>query len=290
MAFGIKKKDEESGKKDKETTVVREIEHEGKVYTVEDVKNLLAGQKSATEKSQSVAGIVAAAQRYGVDVETYLSQAEGAFGVMNQLIEKGVIDRKGGVLQKKEEEKRASAGQGDDLSRLFNEQNQQGQGGGGSAMDEGKIAEIVAKALGPLTEGMKTLGARVESVDKTQGDLIRLDLQKRIRKEHENLSEDDVSRVFGFAMKDDTKSLWDHAKEFSAKKTEETTKLRGEHAKEFGVNLETFDQNKLNQQSADGGAGAMFKEKKFSFDKKDDKTLSPLEAAKSFVDSQVAAD
>jgi hypothetical protein len=269
------------------SNVVREIEIEGKVFKAEDVQNLINLQKSATEKLQSVSGITLAAQKYGVDVDTYLSQAEGAFSVMNGLIEQGVIDRKGNVQQKKDD-----GGGGKDVNDLENLFNKSGDGEGEKTplVGEEKIASIVAKALGPLMDGMKKMDTRLSGVDQTQSDLIRLRLQDQMREKHKNLSEDDVSRIFGQASQDSKRSLWDFASEFSQKKTEDTAKLRGEHAKEFGINLENFDENKLKQQSAEGGAGAFIEGKKFSFDKRGEDVMTPLKAATAFIESQAAED
>ena len=245
---------DESGKSD-ETNAAGKIEVEGKSYSAEDVQNLVKMQASATQTMQEVAEIKAAAEKYGVDVETYLGQAEGAFGVMSQLIADKVINLPAG-------EGKAPAG-----------------------ID--KIAAIVAKALGPQLESIEELGKRVAAVDKTQGDMIRLNLEEKVTTKFPNLKPNDISQVFGAAMQDRTKSLWEHAEAASKAKASSVSSLREEHAKEFGIDLSKFDENKLKEQKAGGGAGVLFEGKKFSFNpKKGDKdSVTPAKAAAEYIES-----
>ena len=275
---------EEGSKSGEETKGAGKIEVDGKDYSIEDVQNLVKLGASATQKMQEVAGIKAAAEKYGVDIETYLGQAEGAFGVMSQLIADKVIDEKGDRIKTvpaKEPAKDDSDG-GVDLDKLFNL-----PGGDTSGLKGAdKITAIIAKALGPQLDAMKQLGDRVAAVDKTQGDMIRLNLEEKVTTKFPNLKSSDVSQVFGAAMQDRSKSLWEHAEAASKAKASDVNLLRGEHAKEFGVNLEKFDENKLKEQEAGGGAGVLFKGKKFSFNPKkgDEETVSPRQAAAEYIE------
>jgi len=278
---------DEGGKSGEETNVAGKIEVEGKSYSAEDVQNLVKLGASATQKMQEVAGIKAAAEKYGVDTETYLGQAEGAFDVMSQLIANKVIDEKGNVIkiERKEEEAGASDKPGGetDLDKLFN----LSSGETGKATGVEKIAAIVAKALEPQLEGIKKLGERVGTIDKTQGDMIRLNLEEKVMSKFPNLKATDVSQVFGSAMSDRSKSLWEHAEAASKVRATDLGSLREEHAKEFGVDLGKFDENKLKEQEAGGGAGVLFKGKKFSFNpKKGDKdTVTPAQAANEYIEA-----
>ena len=262
------------------------IEVDGKEFSVEDVQNLVKQGASATQTMQEVAGIKAAAEKYGVDVETYLGQAEGAFGVMNQLITDKVIDEKGDRITKEPVKKPAEGDlKGDtDLEKLFNLSGVDSKGLQGAD----KVAAIVAKVLEPSMEGIKKLGERVAAVDKTQGDMIRLNLEEKVTSKFPNLKPEDVSLVFGSAMQDRSKSLWEHAETASKAKASSVSTLRGEHAKEFGIDLEKFDENKLREQEAGGGAGVLFKGKKFSFDKKGDDVVNPAKAANEYIEKTVS--
>ncbi len=282
------KKIEEGGGSE-ETNVAGKIEVDGKEYSAEDVQNLIKQGTTATQKTQEVAGILAAAEKYGVDIDTYLSQAEGAFGVMSQLITDKVIDEKGNIVKKKTEEPAPKKDEEEvDLDKLFNLSGEEKTKVTGAE----KIAGIVAKALGPQLESMKKLGEKVAAVDKTQGDMIRLNLEDKIVGKFPNLKPNDVSQVFASAMQDRSKSLWEHAETFSKAKASDMSVLRAEHAKEFGVNLEKFDENKLKEQEAGGGAGVFFKGKKFSFNAKpgDKDAVSPAKAAAEYIESIASKD
>ena len=282
---------DDSGKsgEGKETNVAGKIQVDGKDYSVEDVQNLVKQGTAATQKTQEVAGILAAAEKYGVDAETYLGQAEGAFGVMSQLIADKVIDEKGNILKVEGGKPTDDDSTGDDdLSKLFNLPGGDSKG----LVGADKVAAIVAKALGPQLDEMKKLGDRVAAVDKTQGDMIRLNLEEKVTSKFPNLKAGDVSQVFGAAMQDRSKSLWEHAEAASKEKATNVGALREEHAKEFGVNLEKFDENKLKEQEAGGGAGVFFKGKKFSFNAKhgDKDAVTPAKAAAEYIKAMSSSD
>jgi len=269
-----------------ETKDAGKIEVDGKSYSTEDVQNLVKQGAAATQKTQEVAGILAAAEKYGVDVETYLGQAEGAFGVMSQLIADKVIDEQGNTIKKQVKPKPTDDKQDEevDLDKLFNLTAGDTKGLQGAD----KVAAIVAKALSPQLEAMEKLGERVAAVDKTQGDMIRLNLEEKVMSKFPNLKPNDVSQVFGSAMQDRSKSLWDHAETASKAKASDISALREEHAKEFGVDLTKFDENKIKEQEAGGGAGVLFKGKKFSFNPKrgDKESVTPLQAANEWIEAR----
>jgi len=274
---------DESSQSAEETKGAGKIQVDGKDYSVEDVQNIIKQGQSATQKAQEVAGVLAAAEKYGVDPETYVAQAEGAFGVMSQLIADKVIDEKGNILKATVQKTPEKDPEGDDdLMKLFNLP----AGDTSSLKGADKIAAIVSKALGPQFDEIKKLGERVAAVDKTQGDMIRLNLQEKVMAKFPVLKPSDVSQAFGSAMNDRSKSLWEHAEALANVKTAELASLRTTHAKEFGIDLTKFDENKLKEQEAGGGAGVLFKGKKFSFDPKkgDTDSVSPLKASMEFLE------
>lgn len=274
----------EGGESNGETNVAGKVKVGEKEYSAEDVQNLVNQQATATQKTQEVAAVLAAAQKYGVDPETYIAQAEGAFGVMTQLINDKIIDEKGNILQVKAKETpgKTETDGDDELAKLFDlpavgTQNLKG-------ID--KVAAIVAKALSPQLDALKKLGERVDTVDKTQGDMIRLNLQEKVMDKFPVLKPSDVSQVFGSAMNDRSKSLWEHAEALAGMKTAELNELRKTHAKEFGVDVAKFDENKLKEQEAAGGAGVLFKGKKFSFNARSDdaEKVDPAKAAMEYLE------
>jgi len=272
---------EESDHSDKESKVAGKIEVDGKEYSAEDVKNILAQGATATQKAQEVAGVKAAAEKYGVDLETYMGQAEGAFGVMSELISAGIIDEKGNVIKKEEKGTPIKEPEGDELAKLFGL-----PPGDTKVTGAAKIAEIVQRALAPQLGEITKLAERVAAVDKTQGDMIRLNLEKEVGGKYPALKSHDISQVFARAMNDRSKSLWEHAEAVNAVRSAELASTRAIHAKEFGVDLTKFDENKLKEQEAGGGAGVIFKGKKFSFNAKkgDEKAVNPRSAAIEYIE------
>jgi hypothetical protein len=278
------KKIDESGQSE-ETNAAGKIEVNGKEYSKEDIQNILNQQKAATEKTQKVAAVLSAAQKYGVDVDTYLAQAEGAFDVVSNLIQNKVIDEHGKIIQARKElqvEDKVKGSENEDLAKLLN----LSSGETGALGGEDKIAAIVAKALSPHLEGINKLAERVSAVDRTQGDMIRLQLEDKLSDKYPNLSKSDISQVFGSAMNDKSKSLWEHAEMLSKVRTAELGELRKKHAEEFGVNIDEFDANKMKEQEAGGGAGVLFQGKKFSFNAKpgDENVIDPKKASIEFIE------
>ena len=282
--MAVKKIDESGSSNDSgESNVAGKIKVGDKEFGASDIENLLNQQETATKKTQKVAAILSAAEKYGVDVDTYLQQAEGAFDVMSSLIQDKIIDERGNVIKKQVEPKKEEEPKGDeDLMKLFN------LSGDDTSPLKGadKIAAIVAKALEPQLGEVKKLAERVSAVDKTQGDMIRLNLEEKVMGKYPNLSRSDVSQVFGSAMADKSKSLWEHAEMLSKVRGAELGELRKKHAEEFGIDLEKFDENKIREQGAEGGAGSFFQGKKFSFNAKGEDAINPKQAAIEFVEAQ----
>lgn len=250
---------DDSGSNSNQTLSV-EIDGAAKDFNVEDVKNLVSQQASATQKTQQVSAILKACEKFDLDPESFVGQAEGAFSVISDLIEKGLVDEQGTILQKK---------QGSDdinFSKKTTDKNLD--------FSEGKILDLVTKALKPLTEKLGVL-----EQDQTQ--LTRLRINDSIKSKFKNLEDKDISQLFAIANSDRSKTLVQHAEELSNKKVVDHSDLRKKFAKEFGVDLTDFDANKLAEQDADGGAGAMFKGKAFSFKKGKD-NVSPRKAMKDF--------
>ena len=79
-----------------------EIDGELKQFTAEDVKNLKAMQKSATEKYQKASPVYKAAEKFGLDPEDYLEQTDYAMEVVHKLMQAGVIDAEGNELKKQD--------------------------------------------------------------------------------------------------------------------------------------------------------------------------------------------
>ena len=255
---------EEEPTKDAPTEMTVEIDGEQVTVTAEDVVNLKAQQASATQKTQTVAAIQQAADKFGLSPEEYVAQADGAFGVMGDLISQKVIDNSGKLIEKKEPEIKP------DDKLLFQ------QAAVPSKLEE--RMENIEKIIGSIP-------GEIEGIKQDQTYIIRGDLQRQIQVKHPELNNDDISQIFGIAMNDAKKGdIWQHAEDFVGKKTAMKADDRTKFAEEFGINLEQHDENKLRQASPDGGAALVIKGKKLTFSRTKDKdSLTPMQAMKEFM-------
>jgi len=231
-----------------------------KVLKTDEVQNLFNQNTDLTKNVAGMTNISKAIDRYGTDPDTYLSNAEAAFGVISDLTSRGLIDDQGNVLDKKKE----GDGSGGitpkpnvDLSSVF------GEGDGGDKND--RTLQIVSKVVETHLGGLKK---QIDELTSGQAGLYRSQLQTKVQSKYPSFSNEDVSKLFGTASVNPGKDLWAHAEEMAkGKKATESTE-RERFAKEFGVDLKTFDENKVREQNADGGSVTVFPEKKFVFNKR----------------------
>lgn len=250
------------------------IGEESKTLTADDVKGLLEKEASVTQKAQSVAEVMKAADRYGLTPEEFLLQSEGAFRTMANLMDHGVIDKTGKIITESKPKDEGAKNRG-------NQSLGGNQGGSGNQTDD--VLSIVKQAmgdvLGPVTK-------RMEQLESDQDNLIRLDFERQLMKAHPNLDKDDVSRIFATASHDRKKTLFDHAADYAADKDKKLNSMKAEWAKEMGIDLEQA--NRLKEMGSEGGASALIKGKKVKFgaSSKDPNVVSPLKAAREFLARQ----
>jgi len=246
------------------TGITIQTEDGEKKFSVEDVQNLHSQAAKVSQSSQKVANILKTVERYQTDPDTYLENAEAAFGVVNTLIEQGIVDDKGNLVEKKVPEVKP---------RGF------APPAGEPSGTPDKTLQIVMKALTPELE---KFGKRLDGLEDGQAGLYRERLTKDVKAKYSDFDDEDISKLFGKASVG-RDSLWDIAEVMAGEKKIKQGQLREAHAKEFGINLEEHDRNKLQEQDADGGVSAAFKGKKFMFRSrakrtKDKDAVSPKEA------------
>lgn len=251
---------EPASTKDAPAALTIEIDGKQETVTAEDVLNLKAQQAGATQKTQMVAAILQASEKFGMTPEEYVEQAEGAFGVMGNLISDGVIDNTGNLVKKTAPDVKPPV------------------------IPPAQAPTGLEQRLDKLEKVLASIPGEFESLKQDQTYMIRTDLQRQIQGKHPELNEDDVSRVFGIAMNDPKKgSVWQHAEAFVNQKTAMKADDRKKFAEEFGINLEQHDENKLRQASPEGAAAAIIKGKKIKFrPNKGEDAVSPMQAAKEF--------
>ena len=244
-----------------------------KVYTPQDVEQLITATTQVQEKLNAMSVVEETVAKYGIDAQTFVTNAEGAFSVMSKLIDEGIIDQKGEVVAKASPSG-APPVQNNQPPRSLTPPSIQ------PAINAlGNIEALEAK-IGKIEK-------LVESIDKTQASVIRTNLERDILLKHPELSKEDIPKVISVALKDRSKNIFDHAATLADIRQGEKVRMREELAKEFGIDLKTFDENKLIEADGKGGAGVLFKDKKFSFRKgKDENTVTPFQAAKRLFNMQ----
>ena len=244
--------------------ITLEIDGEQKVFGADDVRNLIAQRASATQTSQKVAPLLKTLEKYEVDAETYLEQAEGAFAVTRKLIEAGLIDEKTGeIVQRAPEIPKPKPSLG--FSGLDSSE---------------KTAEIVKKAMqgviGPLQ-------GKIEQLEQEQLGLLRENISTKVRAKYPDFSETDISQLFGRAGANQRRGLWEHAEDLNKELGTNNEAREQAWAKKYGIDLEA-KRNALKEQDDGGGGSAVsFPGKRFSFKKgpksmKDADAMTPADA------------
>lgn len=255
--------------KDQDQGGAQKIQVGDKTYTADDIKGLVSQAAKATQVGQVAETVNTIASRYGLDPEGYLGQAELALGAVASLMEKGIIDDQGNLVQGK----RVVENKG--------EEDKSGDTGGEKKTGKVDPDTIAAAVLERIEGKLSPVFKALDSIEKTQNHMLRQDLEAKLKSEFSNLDSEDIDRVLASAFKD-KKPVKEIAKTYSEKKAGMISELRKQHAKEFGVNLDDFDANRLNEQGG-GGAAAAFTGKKFSFRGGKD-VVSPREAARAYIE------
>jgi hypothetical protein len=250
-----------------------------KTFKDEDVQRILEGQGTLEGKLAAAEGGAAKLkpvqdfmQKIGLNPDELIQNADGAFTLISKLVEDGIIDPSGKVLVKKGAQMETRPMKDGDLDLDAVGKDSKDLSG------EAKVAALVNKAL---ESTLKPFAKTLDEITTVQTGMLRNQWEQRIQKEYPNLSTDDVRKVFGEAAGRPKAGILEIAKELSSAKSTSEATLRATHAKEFGVDLKAFDENKLNEKGPEGGAGVMFQGKKFTLSKR-------REALPGFVDPRKA--
>lgn len=247
---------------------------EEKEFSAEDVGGLLQKIEELEGTASKVKPVLQMADRYGVDMQTLVRQSEGSMALVSKLLDEGVINEKGEVVLEPKQESRTEPRSNPQQSRLPWEKDAK-SGQDALSVGEEKILEIVQRALGntlkPVEERLKDLEGDITSMTEER-------LRNKLKEQHPDLEDFEIKQLFSQAMSDRSKSLWDHAAEFSKYKQSKLDELRKKHAEEFGVNLEEVERNKLKQQDGSKGPATVVQGKSISFKKGSENTVTPMQA------------
>jgi len=215
--------------------------------------------KQTIEKTKPVLDTM---QKWGLDAQSYAQNADAAFTVINDLIEKGVIDGHGRLVEK---ETQSTA---PDMSNMFNE----GQKVVSSPNDS-IVAEVVNKALAPIMQKLKGL-------ENDSSYLYHQRMMDKLSAQH-GLTENEATKLMSHAARDRTKSLDEHARAFIASKNQTDLEMEKRFANKYGLDLEELEQVRRIK-NKDTSPRDIVGGKKFSFRKRGDDFVTPGEAAKTY--------
>jgi len=263
----------------KPTVIEVEIDGELEQFSADDVKNLKAMQKSATEKFQKASPALKAAETFGFDnTEDYVESANYALERFHQLMQEGIIDTEGNVVKQQDKD----IGM-EDTARDFGDQERKGV----------DVDDVVEKALGRIEEKIsKSISGVAERMNKVE----RVMVQKGLQEKYPNLSPKEIGEVFARANREGG-SIFKHAEDVSNESLsflgEIEKRAEEKIAQQLGISLEEL--NKRKEQPPEGGASAITKgksikfverDKKWGNTKRDPNAVNPKEAMKEFFKHQ----
>lgn len=258
------------------TGIVLDIDGEEKTFTPEQVLDMHKNLASATQNSQKAAPLLKLAEQVGLDPDDLSQQIPGAFSLIQDLVDQGIIDQEGNVIK----QKAAPANADDDSDDNDNSNSSSEQ------ISASKIAELIEAKL---EEKLNPFQKAIQDLGNVNTGLQRAEISRRLKAEYQDadLSDEDVTTIMSMSRASRGKAnLRQAAEQFIGKRQEQLTKMEQqivEKYKKAGVDLSQFDLNSLKEQDADSVAARITQDKRLSF-RKGDKTISPAQAAKDYLD------
>jgi len=253
-----------------------EVNGEKKVLTAEQVTNLLGQNASMEKKLESAAAALKAAEKYEVTVPEMLQSMEGSFATMTKLVDAGVIDKQGNLINK-EPEKTDPDPKGD------------------PNVDPKANVDLagMTKKFDTVAKAMEDIVGRIDGIERDQGRLFKGKVQEKIMADHPELDNDDVAKVFAIARRDRSKDIWEVADLVAKDKGKKMEAFERATAKKLGVDYDAWKENQLKEQDPDHGSAVFLtKGKRLSFSnrkkpgEKDEDLVDPKQAAMSFLSGQ----
>lgn len=233
---------------------------ETKTLTPQEITTVLEKAGNLERTVEQLSGFQKVLTQYGIGPDEYLRNSEAAFAIANSLIEQGIIDQQGNIIQKKTGSEPPS--KGDSFKFIPS-----GDAGGN------KQLEVIASTLAKLTQ-------QVTSLEEGQSNIYRRNIKRDVQAVHSNLEDEDISKLLAISQRDRSKGFWAHAEELSRQKEESNKRMEKTHVKatiealaKAGLipqgkidldKLDEFDLNKLKEQDPSGGA-PVWEGKKFIF-------------------------
>lgn len=254
------------------TDQAAKIEIEGKAYTVDEIKNVLAAQANLTQKAQIASKLETATSRYNTDPDTYLHNAEASFAVVQELISKGIIDETGKLVERKVEPSVTPA------APVI------------PGIPANRADATVMKALEDFHGKFSKMEQDLARLREDNVGLMRLRISDQLAQKFPDLDEQDISRVIATAYSSGAqKPVMEVAQEMVASKKGWLESQEKAWAERYGLDYEDLKKRKqFIEQGPEGGVGGLVAGKKISFskDRKDPNAVTPREATKAFFEMQ----
>lgn len=230
--------------------------------------------EETTRLKTSAAPIFESVKRWGIDPQAYAQNADAAFGVINDLIEQGIIDpqgkpiapRGGGPANQQAQQLSKPFGAPDSIA---------GQQTLPGSASENVVQDTVKKALAPLMQ-------KIEALESDNSYLYHQRLVDKIVSKYDGVSPQDAGKILAAASRDRTRSIDDHAKAYVSGMQTSIADMEKNFAKKYGLNLDELERaNKMrgNKMTAtDFGKGA-----RFSFKKSGEGNVDPGRAAREYL-------
>ena len=176
------------------------VGEEERTFSSDDVKTLIEKGSRVEKDLEGFSSIKKVLVQYdGISADEYVRNSEAAFAVANALIEKGVIDKEGNLIEKKPKENEGELKSGEFSFK-------------GLETGVSKKIDTILRAMTGITE-------EINLIKEGQSNIYRRNISRDIKAIHPNLGDDDVSKLLGVAQADKSKSFYDHAKAMSEDKT-----------------------------------------------------------------------
>ena len=254
------------------TSIDVDIDGKQKSFTADDVKNLVSQQASATQKTQDVASIIALAERHKIPVAELAPQIDGLFGRVTELMDKGILDDEGQLIERTPSAPAPVIPDNNTNFGFSPEPSPSPIAGSGPE-------QAAQAALESLKSDVKEMKEGYKKMESSTAMLLEGRVKGKILEANPEFSDRDAAHVLNKAQGDTSKTLEQHIEAHKTTKTDYETSQREKFAKEFGIDLPTFNENRLHEQDAKGGGfGGFFKGKKFSFKKGGEDTVNPRKA------------
>jgi len=248
------------------------IEVDGKAYTADEVKNVLAAQATLTQKAQIASKLETATSRYNTDPDTYLHNAEASFAVVQELISKGIIDETGKLIERKVEPSVTPA------APVI------------PGIPANRADATAMKALEDFHSKFSKMEQDLARLREDNVGLMRLRISDQLAQKFPDLDEQDISRVIATAYSSGAqKPVMEVAEEMVKSKKAWLESQEEAWAKRYGLDAnELKERKRFIEQGPEGGIGAFVSGKKVSFQKgkADSNVVTPRQATKAFFELQ----